>query len=470
MRNAAYRERIGRRGSCPAASVGAGRRPASGLTVSGRASGGVACAKRGVAARGVALLEAIISLGLLVFGMAVVGYQINTALRMANAADLRTRALLLVDSKMAELDAGVIRPSWTGDDVKGYFGIAYPGYSWRVRVKPAEIADLYLVTLEIGYNEANAQAQIENPDQEIDIDDADTHILRTAYRLIPKPADVSLQRDFGLTQEELDELINGASAAGDANAVGGGEGGAGGPGGGTGDPMMDMFGQLIQALVSSGMDPNSINPRDLAQYLDAETLDALGPLIDMYFGNGPAMGSLPGPLDNPMLRNLLNRGGQRGGRGGRGGRDRGGRDGRRGDADRGGQDQGGANDGRGGEDGGFDRGGRNNDRGGRDRGERGGRRGDTDRGGQDRGGADDGRGGENSRFDRGGRSNDRGGRGNDRGGRGNGNRDQSRFGNDRDGGTDTGGYGNSGRGERRNDRSGRNRNRGGRNNGANPSI
>src|SRR5690606_19932727 len=57
----------------------------------------------------------------------------------------------------------------------------------------------------------------------------------------------------------------------------------------------------------------------LAQYLDADMLEALGPMIDMYFGNGMDPGMLPGAMDNPMISNLLNRGG-------RGGRDRGGRD------------------------------------------------------------------------------------------------------------------------------------------------
>lgn len=309
--------------------------------------------------RGAILLEVVVSLGLLVAAMAVIGYQISTSLNMAQATDLRTRTLLLVDSKMAELDAGVLNPSWAGDDLRGYFGIAYPGYSWRMRVKPAEITNLYLVALDIGFNERQVNQQVDNPDLEIHIDDPDTQILRTVYRLVPKPADVSVQRDFGVTQEELDAMIAAASMAGDANAGsgsdaggllgdvsgGGGGGGAGGipngaGGGGTGNmsqaEIMKALSKLIEAIVSGGLDPNSIDPRTLAQYLDAETLESLGPLIDMYFGNGPSSDMLPGPLDNPMIRNLL--GGNRGNRGG--GRGRGGRGGNQGQGPNTGADQG----------------------------------------------------------------------------------------------------------------------------------
>lgn len=382
MRNAEHRMRNIRRGHAPAVRVGVGGVPR-------RPGRGGLC--RMASRRGAVLLEVILALGLLVAGMAMVGFQVNTALSMARAADLRTRAMMLVDAKMAELDAGVLLPTWIGDELKGYFGIEYPGYSWRMRIKPAEIQNLYLVTLEIGFNESRVQEQIDNPETQIEIDDPGTHILRTVYRLVPKPADVNLQRDFGYTQEELDELIN-AAAGGDPNAAadvqGGGPTGGGGGGGGGAGPMGDMaamLSQLIQAIASSGLDLNSINPRDLAQFLDDETLDTLGPLIDMYFGNGMDPSMLPGALDNPMIRNLLD--GGRGGRGGRGAGDRGGRGRGRGRDQDGGRDRG-PDDGRD-----FDRdGGRDRDQ------DRGFDRDQDDRRGRD-GGRDVGRDGDRGRND-----------------------------------------------------------------------
>ncbi|MEP0843421.1 MAG: hypothetical protein HRF43_12025, partial [Phycisphaerae bacterium] len=148
----------------------------------------------------------IVSLGLLVFGMVAVGYQINTSLSLAAATNLRTRALMLVDSKMADLDAGVLSFSMLGQEVRGHFGMMYPGFTWRLRGKPAEMPNLYLVVLEIGYNEARGLEQIDQPELDIDIEDPGTQILRTAYRLVPRPADVNFQRDFGLSQEEMDDL------------------------------------------------------------------------------------------------------------------------------------------------------------------------------------------------------------------------------------------------------------------------
>ena len=76
---------------------------------------------------GAVLLEVIISMGLLIFGMAVVGLQINAGLDAARTSDIATRAVMLADTKMAELAAGIVKPEKNDDEVKGDFGILYPG-------------------------------------------------------------------------------------------------------------------------------------------------------------------------------------------------------------------------------------------------------------------------------------------------------------------------------------------------------
>src|SRR5690606_10048695 len=55
------------------------------------------------ARRGALLLEALVSLALLVFGMAYVGLQISNGMRMAREAEIGTKAVMLADTKLAEL-------------------------------------------------------------------------------------------------------------------------------------------------------------------------------------------------------------------------------------------------------------------------------------------------------------------------------------------------------------------------------
>lgn len=420
----------------------------------------------GLARRGAMLLEVIVSLALLVFGMSVIGYQINGSLDAARATDVGTRALMLVDTKLSELDAGFVRPAWSDDELRGYFGIAYPGYSWQMTVKPAEIQDFYLVKLEIGYNPAQGREQILNPELEIDIEDPGTRIVRTVYRLSPKPATIQPE-DWGMSPEDLNEAASAAGPTdmggggllpGGAGDGGGGGGGAlpggGGMGGGGGDQLQTLLKALTELLSTGGFDPNNIDPRELAGLLPPETMEQLGPFIDAFFGNGIGMDKLPGPFDNPAVRNLMNRNrGREGGRGpGRRG-DRGenregpgGREGREGREGRDGSDQeppgmGADDEGPGDSRQGGDRPGR---RPGRNRGDA-----DNDRGPNGRGDQD------MDSDDNGGQDNDAGGRPN-RGGRG---RDTGR-----DSGTDRGGRdrqgGDADRGPgpgRRGDRSGNNR-------------
>ncbi len=189
--------------------------------------------------RGVMLLEVIVALGILVFGLAMVGLQINSGLQVAQKNRLYTQAAMLVDSKLDEVEAGVVQPDLIEQEVKGDFGILYPGYTWRVEIHPTEIEDFYMAEIQIGYRQGAVEEQIRDPKSVIDIEDQDTKILRTAYRLFPKPADINLERDYGITQEDMDAMLadlggldTGGGGTGGGGTGGGITGGGGRPGGG----------------------------------------------------------------------------------------------------------------------------------------------------------------------------------------------------------------------------------------------
>ncbi|NLE57763.1 MAG: hypothetical protein GX616_05335, partial [Planctomycetes bacterium] len=184
--------------------------------------------------RGVMLLEVIVALGLLVFGLAIVALQIDSGLKIAKSNRLYTQAMMLVDSKLAEVEAGVIQPDMLEQEVKGDFGILYPGFTWRIEIEPTEIDGFYMAKIEIGHCESAVQQQIDDPMSEIDIEDSDTIIVRTAYRLFPKPADINLERDYGITSEQMDAMLADLEGVDPIESGGGGGGGGGGAGGGGG--------------------------------------------------------------------------------------------------------------------------------------------------------------------------------------------------------------------------------------------
>ena len=59
------------------------------------------------------LLEVLISLALLIFGLAVVGMQVNKGLDAARAAEIGTKGVMLAETKLAELNSGVVKPETT---------------------------------------------------------------------------------------------------------------------------------------------------------------------------------------------------------------------------------------------------------------------------------------------------------------------------------------------------------------------
>lgn len=303
--------------------------------------------------RGVMLLEVVVALGLLVFGLAVVGLQIDTGLKIAKTNRLYTQAMMLVDSKLSEVEAGVIQPDMLEREVKGDFGIIYPGFTWRIEIEPTEIEGFYMAKIEIGYCENAVEAQINDPMMEIDIEDPDTVIVRTAYRLFPEPADINLERDYGLTQEAMDALLAdlegldpmggdaGGGGGGDAGGGGGGAGGGGGGGGGgtgggggagdggalPGGLSQSELAALLKTLLEMS-ESGSFDPRMLTQLPDeefmalAEILETIGigrgnmsQLKDMYQATA---GGRPGLSRVGEAQRGFGRAGGRSGRGGEG--------------------------------------------------------------------------------------------------------------------------------------------------------
>lgn len=291
QRATTWQARAGRRGT-------AVRRP-RGMVL----SCGIAAA--GTARRGAILLEVLLSLALLLMGLAVVGLRVNMSLDTARRSNDWTVAVLLTESKMAELQAGAVR--WKPDDeeVAGYFGIKYPGWSWRIDIEPSEIDNLYILALEVYYNALQVQDQISNPELEIAWDDSGAKLIRTVYRLMPAPADLDLNRDFGIDLPALEEQMSGGS-------------GSTGETGGSGDANVNELWSMISEFLTQH--PEILNANggiDLQAVTDlpAEDFQMAMQILQQFVGKGNDFAALQEQLD----QNLANEGGGRRGGGGRSG-------------------------------------------------------------------------------------------------------------------------------------------------------
>lgn len=237
-------------------------------------------------------------MGLLIFGMAVVGGQVNSSLRVAEANDRMARAIMLVDTKYAELDAGVIRPEGIEDEIDGDFGIHYPGFLWRATFDSTETDDFLSVKLEIAYSPIAAAQQLDNPSEDIEWEDYPKNTLQTTYRLWPREQRVHLE-DFVpidlLDPKDPDPNNPGQESDGFADAL---------------NELLETFGMPplppdldISAFKALVTDPSGFNPVELGDMLGEDS----GPLIDVLtvlFGQGADYSALLRNISPAQLRGL----------------------------------------------------------------------------------------------------------------------------------------------------------------------
>ena len=141
------------------------------------------------------LLEVVVAIGLLVLGMAVIGAQIQTSLWRTHQTDRLARVVFLAESKIAELDTGLIEPE---QEIEEDFGRLFPAYAWRLTLEPTEEEELFFIQLEILYDPAR--------DPEDDFDFAEAEVAQVYYTLRAAPRPLDLTVDFGMDEEVAEKL------------------------------------------------------------------------------------------------------------------------------------------------------------------------------------------------------------------------------------------------------------------------
>ncbi len=213
---------------------------------------------------GYLLLEVVLALGLLILGMAIIGMQIQDAFEAAHDSHRMLRAINLAESKISELDAGLIidLDEAVDDDLEHEFGRLFPNYGWRIRLEPLQdTPELWALRLDILFQYR------EDVEEEFDFDEAE--IVFTTRTLRTNPPTIDPQRDFGADEDALENLTEALAGTDidpnniDLRLIGGMPL----------DQLLGMLTALQEAGVLQGVDLSSVIPPEIMDMLTDGGLD-----------------------------------------------------------------------------------------------------------------------------------------------------------------------------------------------------
>ena len=162
--------------------------------------------------RGSMLFEVLLALSILTLGMATVGIQISTGLRLETEAAEIFRRQSLIESMLAQLEVLVADemsmaeeesgPALTDRelDIEGEFGLVFPGYAYRILIEPTEVEMLNRVTIEL------LQADFDPETGELEDEPQRVYLVRT---LRATPPQINLSAENGgmmLSMEQRSSL------------------------------------------------------------------------------------------------------------------------------------------------------------------------------------------------------------------------------------------------------------------------
>ncbi len=198
--------------------------------------------RRPVTRRGAMLLEVVVSLGILLVAMGVIGLAFNNGRQKVEFAERMIRAMLMTEKLVAEMDTDLL--DLEDREQSGGFGDeSIPGMSWRVEVNPSDRAP--------GVLEVDISIYMGDPDGS---EDERQLLLFTRVERV-EPRGIDFEKDFGLDEDQITQLTD---------AIPGGA---------------QMF------------DATNFDPRSLAQ-MDLDTLVELLPVLIQAFGASLGQGQI----------------------------------------------------------------------------------------------------------------------------------------------------------------------------------
>lgn len=157
---------------------------------------------------GYVLLETVIATGLLIVGLAVIGAQVQESDTSVKKMDRKTRAMLLADAYLAQLDLGLVPLDSVERELDGDFGPRFPDWGWTLLTEQTAIEGMFGLSLSIWHHLRDGAYSLNSFDFEQAEVMHTVHVLRAA----PRPLDLGLE--FGLKDEEIEEVAEKLSPLG----------------------------------------------------------------------------------------------------------------------------------------------------------------------------------------------------------------------------------------------------------------
>jgi type II secretion system protein I len=99
--------------------------------------------------RGITLYEVVVALVIFAGSMAAISEAVSTGMRAAVQSRLQSQAILLCESKMGEVLAGVVPPQSLAESA--FTEPQLEGWKWGLSVKPGPHTGLLLVDVDVAY-------------------------------------------------------------------------------------------------------------------------------------------------------------------------------------------------------------------------------------------------------------------------------------------------------------------------------
>ncbi|MCK6484636.1 MAG: hypothetical protein HUU22_12155 [Phycisphaerae bacterium] len=144
--------------------------------------------------RGVVLLEVVVALSLLLVALAMIGAAFRNSDRNARRAVEQARAMMLSEQVITYFDTQ--QPQFKDErEVSGMFDVdGPPGWGWKVTVvDDVNVEGMKRVTVRIVEGDPDGSEDDQRP-------------ILVSHFLRAEPKNFNLQEDFGLTDEQIEEL------------------------------------------------------------------------------------------------------------------------------------------------------------------------------------------------------------------------------------------------------------------------
>ena len=145
---------------------------------------------------------------MLIVGLAVIGAQLQTSDTTVHKMDRKMRAMMIADAYLAQLDLGLVALDSVERELDGDFGSRFPDWGWTLLTEQTAIEGIFGLSLTVWHHLCEGDYTLNS----FDFEQAEVvhtlHVLRSA----PQPLDLGLE--FGLKEEEIEQVADQLSPLG----------------------------------------------------------------------------------------------------------------------------------------------------------------------------------------------------------------------------------------------------------------